>query len=105
MLIVYSPEVNFMPHYTEKSDSWHLFYWTITFYTILFLVAFLNLFFMIKNKEIIWETVIIIGLSLLFFGVLNYRKSNFPEIGYIGLLTILIYFSVSIFKNKKEKIH
>ncbi|WP_223151122.1 hypothetical protein [Flavobacterium sp. GP15] len=60
---------------------------------------------MIKTRKIIWETLVIIGLSLLSFGILNNPKSNSSEIGYIGFITILFYFGLRIFKKPNEKIH
>lgn len=101
VLLMYSSEIVFMPNYKERSDMWHLFTWIMIFSSALIFVTILNLFFMLKYQKANLEVLLILFLTFLFFVFLNYPKSNFQEVGFIGMFINLIYCS---FINSKIKL-
>jgi hypothetical protein len=107
ILIMYSSEIVFMPNYQERSDMWHLFTWIMIFCTTLIFVAILNLIFMLKSRKTNLEVLLILFLTFLFFTFLNNPKSNLQEVGFIGMILIVIYcsFFSSRIKLKSDGSH
>ncbi len=72
---------------------WHLFTWIMIFCITLIFVALMNLIFMLKNRKANLEVLLILFFTFLFFAFLNNPKSDLQEVGFIGMILILIYYS------------
>ena len=90
ILVVYSSEITFMPNYTREPDQWHLFLPMLAFNAIILILLIWNSILMFKARKINWSYTILSISTLTFFALMNSPKGNSPEIGFTGLLMILL---------------
>ena len=106
IIAVYSSEINFMPNYVQKPDKWHLLMPMFIFYSSIFIQLIWNVIVMIRNKKIEWDYSVLTIVSLYCFAILNNSKGNWQEIGYLGIILIIIILTslnVRFYKKKKRE--
>lgn len=104
LITEYSSEINFMPNYLEKPDKWHLIIPMLTFYLLIFIHLIWNIITMIKYKKLELDYLVFNLVSLLCFANLNNPKGNWQEIGYIGIVSIIIIITfLNLRYYRKEK--
>ncbi|BDD05586.1 cell division protein FtsW (lipid II flippase) [Aureibacter tunicatorum] len=101
ILAIYSVEISFMPNYIHRPDKWHLLYPMLGFYFILFAEYVWITITMIKQKKFFWYYIVILSSILICFLNLNNPKNNSQEIGYVGLILLLIIFTGNLFLKRK----
>ncbi|WP_250595812.1 hypothetical protein [Flavobacterium amniphilum] len=94
MLVLYAPEMPFMPHYQYRPDMWHLFYTMVTFCTAL-IICFLWAIIRRHQKE---NFILIISLSVGFL-LLNQNNGNWSVTGYCSIAILFLFLSANSFPN------
>jgi len=100
ILVVYSPEVKFMPHHFHRPDKWHLFFPMMLFSFAFFLVFNWLIVVMYKQKKIQTSNLIQFLLALFLFGLTNTTDKNIIVIGYLGIFVLFIMQVFFFWKNK-----
>ena len=102
ILLIYSSEISFMPHYKSRPDKWHLLIPMFGFFIVFLAQLIWSVIEKIKQKKD-YSNIILITISMLLFATLNTPKGDSQIIGYVGLLIVsIVSIILHLNENKKE---
>jgi hypothetical membrane protein len=91
-----------MPNYIDNSDNWHLFLPMLGFCVLLIIEIIWSIVKMFKAKKKVWHDLITLITVLFCFANLNNPKGNAQDIGYIGLILIVLVLALLHFLKKRK---
>ena len=101
ILIIYAPEISFMPNYEYSPEKWHLLFPSLGFGMLLLVQLIWSIIEKIKQKKN-YANIILATLSILLFSFLNNPKGDAQNMGYSGLIIVCLVAQFLYFKEAKS---
>jgi cell division protein FtsW (lipid II flippase) len=95
VMVFYSSEIEWMPHFNGRPDKVYLILPQLAF-GLFYSIVFINSIYLLKKKQSNWKALGMVVCSFFLFLMLNNPKGNSQQLGFIliGVLNVVLAFIV-----------